>query len=659
MRLKVLKHTVVALLILLLAVLPAYAQDPLTQTFTSSDGTLTFMYPESWGAGTESSNFYAFASNDTALADAIAGGADIPSVVNPGQVILIIFMPSAVSFLDVDLSAGIDSAISDLTTDLDEGATAGEPQSLTLADHDARTVSISSESEGDGLIALIDFDGTPLVAVALASPGEFSQYEPTILSILDSAQVTAPEPGSLSTYTSDDGSLTMAYLSSGFPPFGFQGSYETTNSADTFSDTYGPGTLSVHVMTPAHWTDSFDLPSSASPLEIILAAANAAGGAFADPPPTITLGDLTETTVGSYPALRLDYTVEGASEGFVLAMDVNGSTIVVDYTTALGERAQQELLALEIAASVTYSPTLVAVDGDAQGALTIDGEVRGTVGDSFSHNWTLDATAGELFWIQIGENEDTHFLRAYDSEGAPAIHDFAQSDELYLLASETGSYTINISSFSEEDVEYSLTATRVTPTSLQVGGTAEGTLNGETPLFYTFEGTAGQIVSITNAGASTPTLKFLGPSGIPVDDQYFFSSGAVSTRLLPFSGTYLLVVNGFEGDSGAYTLALSEGASTPIAYGDSVEGNYPAEDTQYYSFTGAKGDSVTITATSDAFTPHLQLFLPTGGEMRVGNAFTERGEIVVTLPADGTYTIGVGTLYDFNSGAFTLTLSQG
>ena len=85
---------------------------------------------------------------------------------------------------------------------------------------------------------------------------------------------------------------------------------------------------------------------------------------------------------------------------------------------------------------------------------------------------------------------------------------------------------------------------------------------------YTFDGTAGQVVTIAHDGVLLvdPCLLLVGPDGTVVvedDDGGHGLSSRISGFALPTSGTYTIETTAFQGGQiGTYSLGLTNGAAT-------------------------------------------------------------------------------------------------
>jgi hypothetical protein len=109
--------------------------------------------------------------------------------------------------------------------------------------------------------------------------------------------------------------------------------------------------------------------------------------------------------------------------------------------------------------------------------------------------------------------------------------------------------------------------------------------------------------------------------------------------------------------------ALAQEDAQPIAIGDTVEGELAEMGQQVrYQFDGAAGDTVLISMTTDfdsQVDAYLILLGPDGAELSTdddsGSGFD--AQILVTLPAAGTYTVVAKDSFDQHTGAYTLSIT--
>lgn len=111
--------------------------------------------------------------------------------------------------------------------------------------------------------------------------------------------------------------------------------------------------------------------------------------------------------------------------------------------------------------------------------------------------------------------------------------------------------------------------------------------------------------------------------------------------------------------------ALAQGAETPIAYGDTVEGEITGAQYEVaYRFTGAAGDVVHVHLVSDEsgelYEPSLILLDAENSLLTSVEGWYE-AELLTALPADGDYILlasRTGGRTGESAGKYTLTLSE-
>ena len=203
--------------------------------------------------------------------------------------------------------------------------------------------------------------------------------------------------------------------------------------------------------------------------------------------------------------------------------------------------------------------------------------------------------------------------------------------------------------------------------------------------FYSFEGTAGQPVTISMSSNEFDTILYLlDEDGGVVDfndddegtDSRIPSGGGVI--ILPYTGTYYIGANQYDPEeSGTYTLSLNAGAGCPataIGYNQTVNGTLAASDcnvnfggdifyTDLYTFSGTAGQQISIAMNSTAINAYLILHFPDGSptvednNSGGGNNAAIPASGTLTLPATGIYTIEATSFNATASGAYTLTLT--
>jgi hypothetical protein len=233
----------------------------------------------------------------------------------------------------------------------------------------------------------------------------------------------------------------------------------------------------------------------------------------------------------------------------------------------------------------------------------------------------------------------------------------------------TGAFSVTLSGGS------GITATPVPTTvpsgsDIAVGDTVEGTLSGSSlTASYTFQGEAGQIVTITAASDDFDSyLRLLDSDGneLITDDD---SGGSLDARIafyaLPSNDTYTITIESFDSAGGSYTLSLSEADVQPIEYTQTVNGELSDQQTTAgYRFSGAAGDVITVTLRSSDFDSYLSLnqadsassYALITDDDSAGGSDARIGPF--TLPETGEYIITVSSYDSTVTGRYTLSLER-
>ncbi len=234
----------------------------------------------------------------------------------------------------------------------------------------------------------------------------------------------------------------------------------------------------------------------------------------------------------------------------------------------------------------------------------------------------------------------------------------------------------------------------VTATPITVGQTINNSLSAATDClladgtlidFYSFNGTAGQPISISeNSNAFDTYLYLLDDAGNVIDenddsgvttDSRVPIDGGVGT--LPYTGTYIIGANSFDPSTGAYSITLATDAActmTPLTYNQTVNGTLATSDcpvsfggepfyTDLYTFNGTAGQQVSIAMNSTVVNPYLVLHTPSGaGSLEDDNSGGGNNARIptsgtFTLPETGKYTIEATSFNSFEVGDYALVLT--
>ncbi len=342
----------------------------------------------------------------------------------------------------------------------------------------------------------------------------------------------------------------------------------------------------------------------------------------------------------------------------------------------------------------TASPTAIASQG---GDIALNQNVAGSLdaGDA-TNTYTFTVSDAAAVTIDVTSDDFDPFVVLQGADGSELASDDDSAGNLNARIADVslpgaGTYSVVVSSSGGTGLGGSFTllvstgAGVVEPTAtpeviLEPGGSIEfgdvvtGALAGESTS-YTFEGSAGDAVSITAESEDFDaflTLSDAAGNTLTTDDD---SGGNLNARIenfiLPADGTYTINVSSFSvGASGSFTLSLASGSTTveptplpgggDIALGDRVSGELSGgSETVRYTFQGEVGQTVTITLTSEDFDTFVRLEDPDGFELISdddGAGSLDSRITAYALPANGLYTIVVES-YDGAGGSFVLTLA--
>lgn len=154
---------------------------PLTQTFQSGDGTITFTYPDGWVIN-DGLGLVTIANSQAAIE------AEDPA---PGQFQARLFTTPISAIEGLGVVATPRDVLQFFAADLStSGVTFNAPSDLTVGARPAARIE-GSGTDGQGLVIAMNLDnGNYAFVTAISAPGENSRFEPTLLAILESLAYT-------------------------------------------------------------------------------------------------------------------------------------------------------------------------------------------------------------------------------------------------------------------------------------------------------------------------------------------------------------------------------------------------------------------------------------------------------------------------------------
>lgn len=326
--------------------------------------------------------------------------------------------------------------------------------------------------------------------------------------------------------------------------------------------------------------------------------------------------------------------------------------------------------------------------------------------------WSIRATAGQHLSIVMESDAFDTQLQARLPDGTTLVNDdnhwvpettnsrldviVPSAGRLVVRAqafrpAESGAYNIQL--VSTESLQMAAEAA-TPPQAITIGQSRDGVLSSEGDSEvagrytdrYAFSGTRGQRVDLSVSGDFDTMLTLSGPDNYSVrnDDDTTASQQTLNSRLLatlPADGRYTIAVTSYgRGDTGDYALATGLNRSgvadtefmsadaTPLAFGRTLTSELGKDDDtlnsgeylERYSFTGSRGQPVTVDLSSDEFDTYLMLRTPSGEQIDIddtGDSLNSRFERV--LEEDGIYTIVATSYAPAATGRFQLALSEG
>lgn len=315
-----------------------------------------------------------------------------------------------------------------------------------------------------------------------------------------------------------------------------------------------------------------------------------------------------------------------------------------------------------------YTLTLYEIsDRLSEQAIAYGDSVTGELDGLLPQHWTFEGSAGDTAYVQVTGQGFTPRLDWQIKDAASAIaaqsslhtvdHTVAQS----ITLDATGSYTVVVAGAGLDDAgPYTLQLVEIgeelVAQPIAYGETVEDELRSFLPDRWTFEGTAGDLVTIRlESEAFDALLELRDAAGLLLaanDDAGGGTNALINEFSLPQTGTYTIVTTTFSGKhDAAYTLTLEEVSDTitvtSITYGETVEVTWEVGSVHRWSFKGTAGEVIfaAMWPLTD-FDAVLNLVGPDGNVLVEDNgAWGEALLFGVELPADGDYTLlATGTL---------------
>ncbi len=296
--------------------------------------------------------------------------------------------------------------------------------------------------------------------------------------------------------------------------------------------------------------------------------------------------------------------------------------------------------------------------------------VKGLIKRETDDIWTFNGEGGRFVTISLSPEQEgiDLTLKLLDPGGKViASIDNGYDGDLEVLTDillpEDGTYVIEAGEFFKEAGPYQLTLQLADEIQFGGGGRIEFAQEVTTELsensdhIWVFFGTAGQDISIILTSLNDQLdviLELRGPDGnqITVLDEGFAGDAEVLTGLpLSVTGDYVIVVRGFAGRGGSYSLFLDEGGESTINFHDAGDLSYGDRQREYlrndeahaWFFDGQTGDQVSIEVSPLESNLDLDIWLldPELNEVAIKDEFLsgESEKIEQILPNAGQYLV--------------------
>ncbi|NEP10260.1 MAG: DUF4114 domain-containing protein [Symploca sp. SIO2C1] len=270
-----------------------------------------------------------------------------------------------------------------------------------------------------------------------------------------------------------------------------------------------------------------------------------------------------------------------------------------------------------------------------------------------SHLYQFEALEGQRLFLDYQDDAGNYPNRTrwvlYDSGNRRVDYAYT-GNHIEVVLDHTDTYTLAIEG-DKEDIPVNYSFEVITP------DTNTSTLAFNTPIIdaitekgeqdvFIFEGTQGQRIFFDVLQESNHRIDFVTPSGQKLLDSLVANSYELewyrSPFILPEDGTYQILFDGSDGNTGSYEFQVVDVSNAPILSAETPITNTltPGNSIDFYQFEGSKGDRIYLdnnttsqSLFSHVFSPGGQLITRTSNN-RFGN---NQLDLEFVLPGDGTY----------------------
>lgn len=251
-------------------------------------------------------------------------------------------------------------------------------------------------------------------------------------------------------------------------------------------------------------------------------------------------------------------------------------------------------------------------------------------------SWTFEGTAGQGISIQFdGPGADLALVGPSSQIVLQAVQEPNFWSYLVVLP-ENGAYRVDVTAPSPP-VNYELTVFQEFYTPIAYDEPVDDQMTTGGYRFYTFQGTAGQVVQFDVGDPDFDVFWSARPITTEPPTQpadfLFETELRDQTAQLPLTGTYEIYIDSFDPVDYEFQLTATDPAAQPITYGELVTGQIQTAETRFFEFPGNSGDLILVDVNAYGLFD-WRIFGPEGTQL-VDTRID--GHDVVSLPADGDY----------------------
>ncbi|MFT4703633.1 MAG: hypothetical protein ACI81R_001325 [Bradymonadia bacterium] len=383
-----------------------------------------------------------------------------------------------------------------------------------------------------------------------------------------------------------------------------------------------------------------------------------------------------------------------------VTLPTNGTYFIAVTSYRSGEIGQYGVIVeAEGAAALPDAENAQAItSGDTVRAELDAGDERLPSGESVDY-YTFSGRAGQRLSVEMSSTTFDTYLAMAGPNGETAANDDAPGrgtdSVLQLNLPADGSYTLAATSYESGmrgpyAVVFSLddsgaAAQATSATEIQAGQPQRGALaqgddtlrTGEWQDTYMLQARRGQSFDVSvQSREFNPYLLVRGPGGLSQENDDASprdTNSALSFAAAADGPIVVVVTSQAPGESGAYAVSVSEGASAPISSVQAIGSGQTARGEltqvspdgvrfeQRFSFQGNGGQRAQIQVAATDFEATVRVEGPSGfvDEVRDRSRNNQATELSTTLPVNGPYEIVVSSQSTQQRGTFGLTLQLG